>query len=158
MSPTVKRGTGQRPSARARRRLARRDLDHPRRDVEPDDRRAARVSLERDVAGAAREIEDAIALLQRRLPHQPPFPRAIAAERQHDGDEVVAIGDGRKERADVAPLLLGAGERVGQLHEDTLQDSLAVLGSLDSQPRCSLESALRALRGAPSTCTVDLIA
>ena len=46
-------------------RLRARDLHHAGRDVEPDHGRAARRRFERDVAGAAREIECAVAVLNR---------------------------------------------------------------------------------------------
>ena len=44
-----------------------RQLDHPQRDVEADDARAARRQRERDVAGAGRQIERA----QRRAAARP---------------------------------------------------------------------------------------
>ena len=111
MSPTMKSGPALPPIALACAAPCARDLDHARRDVEADDARRPVVrSLECDVAGAAGKVDHPSPGAQPRLAHQPPLPRPIAAERQNDGDEVVAIGNGGKQRAHVAALLL-SGER-----------------------------------------------
>jgi hypothetical protein len=36
--------------------------------------------------------------------HEPPLPRAVAAEGQHDGDEVIAVGNRSEQTTDVAAL------------------------------------------------------
>ncbi len=82
-----------------------RQLDHAGRDVEPDDRRTGTGGFEGDVAGSAREIEDAIVGVNPRLLDEQTLPGAVAPERQKPGNEVVAIGDGREQRPDVAPFL-----------------------------------------------------
>ena len=61
--------------------------------------------FEGDVAGSAREIEDAIGGVNPRLPDEQTLPGAVAPERQKPGNEIVAIGDGREQRPDVAPFL-----------------------------------------------------
>ena len=47
----------------------------------------------------------------RRHRHQPPLPSAVLPVREKNGDEVVAIGDGREEASDVAGLGIGRIER-----------------------------------------------
>ena len=108
MSPT------RNAARRAGRRFAPGQLDHPRRDVEADDAGAARRERERDVAGAGREVERRRARRRRREIDQPTLPASILPVRQHDGDEVVAIGNRGKERADVAAFAVWRRDAVPQ--------------------------------------------
>ena len=59
---------------------------------------------EGEVAGAAGQIEDAFARLDRGGGDQSPLPMLIAAVRQQPRDQIVAIGDRVKEPRDVAGL------------------------------------------------------
>ena len=70
----------------------------------------------RDVAGASGEIENRGAWRRPREIEQPAFPAAVLAVGQGDRDEVVAIGDRRKQRADVVSLPLGGGDPIPQAH------------------------------------------
>ena len=77
------------------------------RDVEADCLRAARRHGKRNVAGAGRQIERALARTHIRQRHQLRFPTRILSVRQHRGDEIVPIGDRGEERADVPAFRLG---------------------------------------------------
>ena len=66
-----------------------------------------------EVAGSAREIEHAIGRLQRGELNQPPLPAAILSVGKKPGDEVVAVGDGGKQLADVAPFAFRRGDACG---------------------------------------------
>ena len=103
-----KRGTaGQRG-----RRFGARQLDHPRasrrgrrrRAPAPQARRRCRRCRSRDRARASPGA-------RRRQLDQPPLPPPVLSVRQHDGDEIVTIGDRRKQRAHVAAFALGRGDR-----------------------------------------------
>ena len=67
-----------------------------------------RLQRVRDVAGAAREIERGHAGRASPRADETPLPAAVLPVREQAGDEVVAIGDGREEPADVALLVLWA--------------------------------------------------
>ena len=67
----------------------------------------------RDVARAGRQIERARAGRRRGQRDQPPLPAPILAVGQRHGDEIVAVGDRRKQRAHIAALALRRGDAVG---------------------------------------------
>jgi hypothetical protein len=67
---------------------------------------AAAGGFERNVTGATSEIDDSSSLVEDGLTHESSLPGAIATERQEDSNEVVTIGDGRKEGANVALFAL----------------------------------------------------
>ncbi len=71
-------------------------------------------AVEREVAGAAGQVEHAFAGRDRGGGDQAPLPVLIAAVRQQPRDQVVAVGDGRKQPRDVAGLPIGRRQRVAQ--------------------------------------------
>src|SRR5207249_233748 len=85
-------------------------------DVEADGISRTRRFAEHDVAGAAREIEDTIARRQRRERDESFLPAPIHSTGQEDRDEVVAIGDRREQRSNVALLAGGRGDGRSQPH------------------------------------------
>ena len=90
------------------------EVDHARRQVQADHPGAARRRLEGEVAGAAGQVEDAFARRDRGGGDQAALPVLIAAVRQQPRDQVVAVGDGRKQPRDVAGLPIGRRQRVAQ--------------------------------------------
>ena len=90
--------------------LRRRELQHPDRDVEADGHVRRPRGAEQDVAGSAREIEDAVIMAERGQRHQAIFPFPIAAVREDGGNEVVAIRDRREHPANVALFPCGRGD------------------------------------------------
>src|SRR6185295_3478629 len=87
-------------------------FDHPQRDVEADDMGPASSEREGDVPRTGRQVERASAGRWRGQIDDTPLPAPVLAVRQHDGNEVVALGDRREERAHVAALAVGRGDPV----------------------------------------------
>src|SRR5262249_47259569 len=79
-----------------------------------DDLRAALSDLEGNVAGAAGEIERGCAGGGGGERRHAALPAAVLPVREQDGDEIVAIGDGREEPADVAARSLRPGPRLAE--------------------------------------------
>ena len=77
-------------------------LQHAMRDVETDGLRAARRDRERDVTGAGRQIERALARLDVRQRHQLRLPARILAVRQDRGDQSYRSAMVANSRADIA--------------------------------------------------------
>src|SRR5690606_24271130 len=88
--------------------------DHRRDEIQADDARATICGKEREIAGAAGEIQDPIRWAGRSQTDHPSLPPSIETEREDDRDQVVAIGDGGKETADVRRLAGGRGDRVAE--------------------------------------------
>ena len=75
---------------------------------------------------------------------QAPFPASIQAERQHHGNEIVAIGDRRKQRPDVPTLAFRRRDAIGDVHSySAISHQLSVLS-------CRLRADGRKLRAAGS--------
>jgi hypothetical protein len=65
---------------------------------------------EREVAGSARQIENAILGLQPGESNQLPLPAPILSVGKKPGYEVVAVGDGGKQLADVTLFAVRRGD------------------------------------------------
>jgi hypothetical protein len=70
--------------------------------------------LEQDVGRTARQIEHMIRRRDIREPDQATLPSAVLSVRQEAGNEVVAVGDRRKEIANVTLFAFGRGNRAAQ--------------------------------------------
>jgi hypothetical protein len=81
------------------------------RHIETNRLRHLRSCREHDVAGSAREIEQAIGWLQARKSDQPLLPASILTVGKKSGDEVVAVGDGGKQPPDVSLFALRSRDR-----------------------------------------------
>ncbi len=128
MSPTTKR-TGRRTSFFS---LGKRN--HPLRHIQPHDIGAARRQRERDVPGAGGQIENPQIAPRLSQIDQAPFPSAVLTVGQRDGNEIIAVGNRRKERTHVPALAVRGGDFVGQGHEGL---------KLDNIVSCSLRALLR---------------
>lgn len=92
--------------------LGRREFEHPPGDIEADDRYAPRRGEKGQIARARGEVESPRTRTKLRRLDQPSFPAAVETTGENDRNEIVAIGDARKEAANVPALVGGCGERL----------------------------------------------
>ena len=80
-------------------------------DVQADHEVRGRGGGEDQITGTAGQIQYSIARRDRRQPDEAALPAAVLSVRKKPRDEIVAIGDGGKEPANVAALAFSGGER-----------------------------------------------
>jgi len=81
-----------------------RQLNHPTREVQTDDVRAAGGQRERDVARTRRQIQRASAVGRRRQVDEPALPPAVLSVRQQHRNEIVSFRNLREQGSDIAPF------------------------------------------------------
>jgi hypothetical protein len=87
-----------------------RKLQHAVRDVEANRRTGAFAGRKEQISCATRDVEDAVRRTRRGQIDEALFPAPILAIREKSGDEVVAVGDGRKQPAHVPAFAFAGGD------------------------------------------------
>ena len=107
------------------------DFEHLRAEVEAGGFRAAPREGERDVAGAAAEVERMVGRFDLRQFHDAAFPKPVQAEALEVVQKIVAAGDAGEEVVDLRGALV-AGRVIGVAHAD----SLAAAGVRGKAEKC----------------------
>lgn len=100
-----------------------------------------------DVSGAGGQVEDAQTGTRRSKAQQAPLPRTILPVRQHHGDEIVAVGNGGKQRPDIAALSVRRRNRLAQGHP--------VDNSAPMLPTSTVENYIKAIYLGQTALTAD---
>ena len=109
-------------------------LQHAERESRPTVRAPRAATRKGNVAGAARQIERALAAgVTDASATRRPLPPRILPERQQCRDQIVAIGDGRKQLSIVTALSVGRVEGAAQGHARILPCE-PTADRLDEQP------------------------